>query len=333
MQIKEIGEEGIIRAIKNISQAEASQVLIGIGDDAAVVRPEAGMLCLYACHMLVENSHFLLSKSTPFQIGYKGVSKSVADIEAMGAASRFLLVGLSMSPDTPAHFIKELYEGIYAANAGGGISVIGGDISDCHGPLTISLTIIGEAAEENLTPINAAQEGDVLVVTGPLGAAAAGLHLLLNDISPEKSEAFREVLQKQLEPEPPWGKGQTLARSAAVTAMTDISDSLTHNLQKICKASNKGACLELKELPIAKSAQIAADELGCNVLDWVLNGGEDFELLACVRPEQLSLVQELMKQQSYDMYAIGRIIEEPGLHIKYEGEIRAISAQGFDHFR
>jgi CIC family chloride channel protein len=112
MQIKEIGEEGIIKAIKNINQAEASQVLIGIGDDAAVVRPEAGMLCLYACHMLVENSHFLLSKSTPFQIGYKGVSKSVADIEAMGATSRFLLVGISMSPDTPAQFIRELYEGI-----------------------------------------------------------------------------------------------------------------------------------------------------------------------------------------------------------------------------
>ncbi|MGI6421647.1 MAG: thiamine-phosphate kinase [Syntrophomonadaceae bacterium] len=333
MQIKEIGEEGIIKAIKNINQAEASQVLIGIGDDAAVVRPEAGMLCLYACHMLVENSHFLLSKSTPFQIGYKGVSKSVADIEAMGATSRFLLVGISMSPDTPAQFIRELYEGIYAANAKGGISVIGGDISDCRGPLTISLTIIGEAAEEHLTPIDGAQEGDVLVVTGPLGAAAAGLHLLLNDITWEKYEAFREVMQQQLQPEPPWGKGQTLARSTAVTAMTDISDSLTHNLQKICKASKKGALLELKDLPVSHSARVVADKVGCNVLEWVLNGGEDFELLACVRPEKLSRVQELMKQESYNIYPIGRIIGEPGLYIKSEGEIKAVSPQGFDHFR
>lgn len=332
MQIKEIGEEGIISSIKNRSQAKDSQIFIGIGDDAAVVRHRPDFLTLYACHMLVENSHFLLNRTTAFQIGYKGVSKSVADIEAMGGTSRFLLVGLSMSPDTPTQFIKELYDGIYAANAKCGISVIGGDISDCQGPLTISLTIIGEAAEGDLTPINAAQEGDLLVVTGPLGSAAAGLHLLLNDIHLEQSEAVREVMEKQLQPEPPWGKGTTLARSAAVTAMTDISDSLTHNLGKLCKASNKGALLELKDLTIAKSAEIIAAELGCEVLDWVLNGGEDFELLACVRPEGLSRVQELMKQNDYEIFVIGRIIDQAGLYMRWEDEIKAISPQGFDHF-
>jgi thiamine-monophosphate kinase len=115
--------------------------------------------------------------------------------------------------------------------------------------------------------------------------------------------------------------------------MTDISDSLTYNLQKICKASKKGALLELKDLPVSHSARVVADKVGCNVLEWVLNGGEDFELLACVRPEKLSRVQELMKQESYNIYPIGRIIGEPGLYIKSEGEIKAVSPQGFDHFR
>ncbi len=332
MQIKELGETGVLNCIKTHSQGEDSQVIIGIGDDAAVINPKPGFLSLYACHMLVENSHFILNRSTPFQIGYKGVTKSVADIEAMGAASRFLLVGLSLPPDTPAQFIEELYEGIYAANAVCGISTIGGDISDCQGPITICLTIVGEAKAEDITTREGAREGDYIVVTGALGAAAAGLHLVLNDISLDTPEAVQEVLQKQLQPEPPWGKGTTLARSGAVTAMTDISDSLSHNLDKICKASNKGAILELKDLPIAAPAKIVAAAAGCDVLEWALNGGEDFELLACVDPGKLSQVQELMQQNGHDIYVIGRIIDQTGLYIRQDDQLKALSPKGFDHF-
>jgi len=141
--LKDIGEEAIIKSI-TLSQEDNNNILVPMGDDAAAYSTTSGAISLVSCHMMVEGIHFLRNWSTPFQTGVKAITKSVADIEAMGGTSKYLIVGLSLPPETDLSFVKELYEGFNYANSQCGISIIGGDVSACQGSIAISLTIIGE---------------------------------------------------------------------------------------------------------------------------------------------------------------------------------------------
>lgn len=331
MRCKDIGEDAVIERI-SIEESSPENIVIGIGDDAAVLSPETGQYTLISCHMLVENSHFLRSKTTPYQVGYKGITKSVADIEAMGGTSLYLLVGLSLPPDTELNFVDELYRGMGDANSKCGVHIIGGDMTDCQGPITISLTIMGEASPERIIKRFGARPGDLVLVTGPLGAAAAGLHLVLNRTNIQDRKLMEAALLRQLQPEPPVGKGSALAATSAVHAMTDISDSLCRNLGKMCTFSNLGATIDREKLPVDPVAQDLARQTGMNAVDWALYGGEDFEMLACVDPRLAKNVEIALHNIGSDCYFIGEITSQPGLWIRENGTTRELPLKGFDHF-
>jgi len=331
MRCSDLGEDGVIELISK-DENSPENIIIGIGDDAAVIHPGNDQYTLISCHMLVEDSHFIRSKTTPYQVGYKGITKSVADIEAMGGTSLYLLVGLSLPPHTELNFVDELYRGMEDANSKCSIHIIGGDMTDCRGPITISLTIMGEAAPDRIIKRFGARPGDLVLVTGPLGGAAAGLHLVLNEVSIPDRKLAESALLRQLQPEPPIGKGSALAATGAVHAMTDISDSLCRNLGKMCTFSHLGATIHMDKIPIDSIALDLARHTSLNAVDWALYGGEDFEMLACVDPRYAKDVEKALGEIGSDCYFIGEITSEPGLKINENGATRELTLNGFDHF-
>jgi thiamine-monophosphate kinase len=326
--LKDIGEEGIIKSI-SLPQEDNENILVPMGDDAGAYSTTNGAISLVSCHMMVEGSHFLRNWSTPFQIGVKAITKSVADIEAMGGSSKYLIVGLSLPPETDLNFVKELYQGFNYANSQCGISILGGDITDCQGPITISLTIIGEVNPEHLIRKKGAQPGDYIVVTGELGAAGTGLFLLMEKPASKDKSAAEEAVKQQLQIEPQHRKGQIMARTGAVTAMTDISDGLVANLAKLCSASECGAILQEKAIPVARSAQIIAEENNVDPLRFALFGGEDYELIATIKESQIDMVRQKMTEQGYKLYIIGQCTSQRGIHMNGQ----ALEISGFDHFQ
>ncbi|MGE5396156.1 MAG: thiamine-phosphate kinase [Chitinophagales bacterium] len=334
MRIKDIGEGRLIKEIiSGQKQKLKDDIIIGIGDDAAVVRNPSDCFTLMTCHMAVENSHFLLAWSTPFQIGYKAVTRSVADIEAMGGISNHLLVGLALPPETDIEFIIGLYQGINTACGKCGITVIGGDISSCPGPIVISMTLNGKVKSEHLTRKDGANPGDLIVVTGHLGAAAAGLHLLKEGIW-ANSDSARTVIRKQVQPEPPVAKGSSLAQTGAVTAMNDISDSLIANLNNICRSGRVGAIIRLSDLPLSEAASEIARDLNYDPVKWALYGGEDYELVAAVDQVRFNDVNQVLRSSGKELYEIGKITEEQGIWGQdNKGNRFPIEPKGHDHFQ
>ncbi|HZK84991.1 MAG TPA: thiamine-phosphate kinase [Desulfosporosinus sp.] len=327
MLLKDIGEEAIIKSI-TLSQEDNENILVPMGDDAAAYSTTSGAISLVSCHMMVEGSHFRRNWSTPFQIGVKAITKSVADIEAMGGTSKYLIVGLSLPPETDLSFVKELYEGFNYANSQCGINIIGGDISDCQGPITISLTIIGEVYPQYLVKRRGAKPGDYIVVTGKLGSAAAGLFLLMEKPLINDELASAEAIRQQLQMEPMHAKGRVIAQTGAVTAMTDISDGLIANLAKICSASECGANLRSSDIPIEKCCSIIAQNTNNDSIKWALFGGEDYELVATIRASRIELVKQTMADNGYEFYIIGQCEEKSGIRL----DDQPVEILGFDHF-
>jgi thiamine-monophosphate kinase len=326
--LKDMGEEGIIKSI-SLPQEDNENILVPMGDDAAAYSTANGAISLVACHMMVEGSHFLRNWSTPFQIGVKAITKSVADIEAMGGSSKYLIVGLALPPETDLSFVQELYEGFNYANSQCGICILGGDITDCQGPITISLTIIGEVDPDCLIQKKGAEPGDLIVVTGELGLAGVGLFLLMDKPAIKDKLAAAEAVKQQLQIEPQHSKGQIMARTGAVTAMTDISDGLVANLAKLCSASGCGAILQEEAFPVARSSRIIAEENNVDPLRFALFGGEDYELVATIKESKIDMVRQKMTEQGYKLHIIGQCTGQRGIHINGQ----PLEITGFDHFR
>lgn len=300
MKIHDIGGEfALIDRLARQSLISHPDLVAGIGDDAAVIGgafPNGDYL-LVTTDMLVESGHFRREWATPAQIGIKSVACNVSDIAAMGGRPTFLFVSLALAPDTEVVWAESLYQGMADTCQRYGVVLAGGDIT--HGEkITISITLLGRVSSGNLRLRSHARAGEMLCVTGPLGGSAAGLAMLAAGLEPDPY-----LKEKHLAPGCRLDVAPAIAPLAR--AMIDISDGLAAEVNHICDQSGTGAEIFAADIPIHPAVRQAARLTGNDPLDFALSGGEDFELLFSISPENKARLQK----EGIQVTAVGRVTE------------------------
>jgi thiamine-monophosphate kinase len=322
-----VTEDEIVKAIANLCHPELVEgpVIIGIGDDAAVWQPSRSHRSVIATDMLVEGVHFRRDAMSLEDAGWRAMAANLSDLAAMGARPVLATVALGVPAANGAAEILELYKGIAAAARRFKIAIAGGDLSRSN-LVTISITVVGEVRPSRVKTRVGARPGDVLAVTGELGAARAGLELsnqpgLLEGAHPEAAlEAFRR-------PQPRIAEGRYLAASANVMAMMDLSDGLSTDLRRLGNASGCGAALET--IPVAAPARAVAERLGEDPERFALAAGEDFELLVAVRARAFGyLAGRYEKRFKKKLLRLGALRKAEG--VEWRGA--PLDCSGWDHF-
>jgi thiamine-monophosphate kinase len=329
----ELTEDQLVAAVAKVLSGDAPGVLVGVGDDAAVVEPGSGSLVI-TTDMLLEGVHFDLSAIAPTDLGAKSIVVNVSDIAAMGGSPRYAVVSLGLPPTVETAWVMELYGGMRSACDEYALSLVGGDTNRADA-VTIAVTVLGDVGPGRAVTRGGARPGDVIGVTGSLGAAAGGL--LLSRLHPSKlgralGEPWgRALLEALHRPVARVGEGQTLAQEGA-TAMMDLSDGLAKDLSRLCAASGCGASIRLEALPVAEPLRAGATALGVDPLELALSGGEDYELLATLDATAFDRAREELDQRyGVTLTEVGVIIDG-GLVIAGPDGDRPLEPKGWDHF-
>ncbi len=281
--LRDLGEFELIRAI-TARFAHGRDVLVGPGDDAAVLAaPDARVVV--TTDLLLEGRHFRRDWSSGLDVGHKAAAQNLADVAAMGARPTGLFVGFAAPGDLTVDWALALADGLAAECARAGATVAGGDISSADS-IMLGVTALGDL--EGRAPVlrSGARPGDVVVLAGSLGRAEAGLALLTAGLGQGADAGWAGLVTAHRRPRPPYPLGPALA-AAGAHAMCDVSDGLVQDLGHIAAASGVRIDLDLAGLTaLAGGAPLrsAAAELGADPLDWVLTGGEDHALVACLPP-------------------------------------------------
>jgi thiamine-monophosphate kinase len=312
-----IGEFGFLAHLLPLLPSGAG-VVVGPGDDAAVVKA-GGALLLLTTDAIVEGVHFRPRWMTPHQIGRKAYLVNASDIAAMGGRPRFCMVSTGAPPNIPVRVLSAIHRGIAAAAGETGAVLVGGNLSRAE-ELFVSVALVGEVKH----PVTraGARPGDLLFVTGTLGEAALGLRALLRD-----HRAKGRAVTRFREPLPRLFAGAALAGAGVVSAMIDISDGLLQDLHHICEASGVGAEIELSRVPRARSARVIDPRL-------LLAGGEDYELLCAVPQRYAARLTRLVSRLDCPLTWIGRVMPKSyGERVRnIDGSILDLPEAGFDHF-
>jgi thiamine-monophosphate kinase len=330
----ELTEGELIAAIRKVLSGDAPGVVIGVGDDAAVVSVGAGEQVL-TTDMLVEGVHFERSTISARDLGAKSIVVNVSDIAAMAASPRYALVSLALSPKVEVAWVMELYGGMRAACDEYALTLVGGDCSRADA-VVIAVMVVGEVAPGHAVTRAGAHAGDLIVVTGTLGAAAGGL--VLSRMPPSKAaEALgepwgRELAEAFARPVARVGEALTLTQAGA-TAMMDLSDGLAKDLWRLCLESGVGARVELGKVPIAPALQEGALLLGVEPLELAIGGGEDYELLATIDLTDVERARgELDERFGVALTEVGVIIEGGLVAVDAGGNESKLDPKGWDHF-
>lgn len=297
-------------------------VVFGIGDDAACLQVPPGHDLLVSTDTFVSGVHFL-PEWDAYDIACKAVMSTVSDMAAMAASPSWLTLALTM-PELNESWLSAFSKGLGDSQGQYGIDLVGGDTT--RGPLAITLTIMGFAPVGLAVKRNAAKPGDVIWVSGELGAAALAVHFLNNN---EPSQADKaQMMHKLLHPKPRLDLTMILRQFA--TAAIDISDGLSADLNHICTASGVGACINESQLPIHP---LLSKYLPTKTVDLALTGGDDYELCFTVPASQSEALMDALQKAGLVCYPIGVMQALPGLRIqKTDGRIEALVPQGYQHF-
>ena len=274
--VGDLGEVALVEAI-TARMAGGAAVLLGPGDDAAVVSAEDGRV-VATTDVLVEGRHFRRDWSSAHDIGSRAAAANMADVVAMGAVPTALLVGLAVPADREVDWVLELADGLSAEAATAGAAVAGGDVvrSDT---VVVSVTALGTLQGRTPVTRSGARPGDLVAVAGRLGWAAAGLAVL--------SRGFRSprtLVEAHRRPAPPYAEGPRAAALGA-TAMVDVSDGLVADLGHVARASSVAVSLHSDAFHVPQEFQDTARALNADPLHWLLGGGDDHALAACFPAE------------------------------------------------
>jgi thiamine-monophosphate kinase len=285
----------------------------------------------------VEGRHFLPATATPEELGARAMAVNLSDIAAMGAEPRFALVSLAIPPHATSDWLARYYAGFRSAADASGVAIIGGNVSGTSGPFIADITLIGRIEPGRAIRRSGARVGDGILVTGLVGAAAAGLLAATHTqaVAHVSAAALARVRDAWLHPTPRVGVGRALAKAGHATAMIDISDGLGADLGHILTQSHVGALLEAAALPIDTATADVARALGRDPVDLALRGGDDYELLFTVPAADIDPTIALLAAGGANVTRIGWIQHQrDGLRLRAaSGAISAIEPHGWDHLR
>jgi thiamine-monophosphate kinase len=336
-EISSLGEFGLIDHLtKNIEIKNASSIL-GVGDDAAVI-DHFGKQTVLTTDLLIENIHFDLIYTPLLHLGYKSVVVNLSDIYAMNATPTQILISVAFSNRFSLEAMDEFYEGIYAACEKYGVDLIGGDTSSSQKGFIISVTAIGEVAPDKFVQRSTAKKGDLLCCSGDLGAAYLGLVFLEREkkiflenpnIKPDL-EGEKYVIGRMLKPEASKKTIEFFEKEGIIpTSMMDISDGLSSEILHICKQSNLGCLLYEEKIPIADETRNAAYKFELDPTACALSGGEDYELLFTMSPDDYD---KLVLNENISVIGYMTDPEEGSKILTKGGNKFDITAQGWNAF-
>ncbi len=324
-----MGEFELLARIRERLPPPAGRIRLGSGDDAAVSVPRGATAT--SVDALVEGVHFHRELASLAQIGHKALATALSDLAAMGAEAGEAYVTLGVPSDLDEDACLELLEGMLPLATLSGTEIAGGDLTRAE-ELFLAIAVVGHAPEpEALVGRGGARPGDVLVLTGELGGAAAGLELLeqpgLVDLVP--AGHVEDLIERQLEPQPRLGAGRALARAGA-TAMIDLSDGLAGDAAHIAERSGVALRIDAEEAPVAYGADRVALVAGVDPWELIAGRGEDYELLAALPPERLSEAQAAVREdEGIDLTRVGEVLEGDGVEVRLPGD-RLLEPGGFD---
>ncbi len=309
--------------IKNIKKKYRLDL---IGDDCAILPKDPNSDLLISSDLLVEDIDFRLDWTSPEMLGHKALAVSLSDIAAMGGTPEWALLSIGIPESLwSSKFLDRFYDGWHELAKHHDVKLAGGDISRTPNKLVIDSTVGGSVETGSAIVRSGARVGDSIYVTGPLGGAAAALRLL-NQGERIGAGSKDVLLKKQVAPEARVAIGKQLRESGAVTAMIDLSDGVSSDLMHLCRASNVGAVIVANELPFEADVMEVAGSVDA-MLDIVLNGGEDFELLFTAPQEKISTLNLT------DVFRIGEVTGTVGvIELERDGKRELLPPGGYRHF-
>jgi len=328
-----------LRAHEQRRETLAADLVRSIGDDAAVVRQLAGRDTVVTTDLLVEDVDFHRDSIPPAMLGHKALAVSLSDIAAMGARARWALLSIGVPRDIwDSGFVDQLYEGFFALADRYDVRLVGGDLSRTPEKIVIDSIVLGECAHERAVLRSGARSGDQLFVTGSLGGSAAGLRLIergarveSEDAADPDSPAVQQLVLRHLRPEPRVGWGMVLGGERLATAMIDISDGLSSDVNHLCEESKVGALIDASLIPIDPLVVNICGRRALDPLVLALHGGEDFELLFTVSPQDVARLPK--KVDGVAITRVGEIKEaSQSVRIAEGARVWELEPGGWDHF-
>jgi thiamine-monophosphate kinase len=336
--LKQLGEFGLIKHISSKLNTYSKRVKKGIGDDCAVFSTLSNTSQLISTDALIESIHFDLKTITPKQLGFKAMSVNISDIAAMGGTPYLAVISLGLPKTTSIKFIDKLYSGIKKSCDLYNIQLVGGDTIASPKHLFINICLLGEAAKNRVFYRKGAQPGDQIFVTGNLGDSAMGLKLLRSrNKNFVQKKHIDSLVKKHLEPIPRINEACLLAKSdIKITSMIDLSDGLKQDLGHLCTTEKIGATLYEKNLPFSEALRNACLKEKHDPINWLLQGGEDYELLFTITPRDVNKLNRLFTKTDTPLSHIGEITNTPKkiqLKKKNGKTVFLNTTKGFDHFK
>ena len=322
-------ENDLIRKIRGMAARSAgarSGVKLGIGDDAALFVPRSGYQTILTCDWFLEETHFLRDVHPADSVGWKSLARAVSDIAAMGGEPRCFLLSLALPAELTGHWLTEFLGGMRRASRKLHCAMAGGDTTR-QAKVLINITVVGEVKSGRALLRSGARPGDIIYVSGRLGAADLGLEALRSKRG--KIRASDPTLRKHLYPEPRIELGRWLADHRLATAAMDLSDGLSTDLARLCTSSEVGATIASPKLAAAAVPSGSVQKLAKR-LSLALNGGDDYELLFTVAPSKTRKIPPTYA--GLKLTAIGEITKGARLTIESNGRTSTLKPAGWDPF-
>jgi len=345
-------EDDLVRWLQRRWPDRATNVRLGIGDDAAIVSVTRGSEFALTTDLSIEGVHFRRDLHPPRAVGHRALARALSDLAAVGARPRFALVSLAFPPATRRSWVSGFYDGAGVLARRHGVALIGGDTAVAEGGgIVVDVVAAGEVKRGLALRRDGARPGDLLYVTGRLGMAALGLEMLKSNARrasttnrrAEGGGIVRQALGAHLYPEPRLGTGRYLAAHRLASAAIDVSDGFARDLGRLCAASACAAIVREESLPLPRSGTLLTSSTGrprqqtvrearLDPLELALRGGEDYELIFTVpRPRAGRLPRSI---KGVALHQIGEIRRGRGLRLllRSGSEVR-LAPRGYDHFR
>lgn len=324
----QLSEDQFIAAILAALGTPVRELRVGIGDDAAVWKAKRSHLSLITTDALADGVHFRSELTTPQALGHKALAQNLSDVAAMGATPTLAVIALGVTDVVNEAWATAFYAGMVGLARKAACAIAGGDIFRAAA-LTLAVSVVGEVRASHLRLRSGARPGDYACVTGPLGLAAGGLRVLQATAGRARDRNDEVLLHAYETPTPRLREGQFFGRTRAVHALMDISDGLSLDLARMARASHANACIDLDALvPPAPLVRFS------DAVEMMLQGGDDYELLAAVEPRAMPYVAQRFRSRfKRELHSVGRFEKGNGtLYGMRAGKRFEMPPRGYDHF-
>jgi len=345
MTVADLTERELVARIQRRLAPAPDWLLVGIGDDAAVVEPERNRVEVLTVDALVDGVHFDRAFVPPAAIGHRALAVNLSDLAAMGAAPRLALLSMALPGDLPEVDFDAIAEGLASLAAAHRLHVVGGNLTRTSGPLTIDVTAVGTVKRRQALTRSGARAGDQLYVSGALGAAGAGLGILstavgrMSDVShltrstdvSESPTAELRLATAYLTPQPRIKLGLMLSRNRAASACVDLSDGLADGVHRLAESSGVGISVDADALPIDPDARAWYEARGVDPVTTAICAGDDYELLFTVRPRTQRRLAEAVRHGGVPLMRIGECTADRAILLRRGGGTAPLPG-GYTHF-